>query len=415
MVGQSVSYSATSNPSANEPVMRAVLASLDIQLEEELARYRRHRLLQRQSRSGNSSSRAKASAPASIPASPAGVALPAVTSSGSSAAYPELMPSPWDEPDTVAITPVPQTQVPEADSLASVSPDDYLESSEHLLRSLGEDEYLDTDEPDDSLLNQFLTPLGIGAVLLLLVSSAMLGFLLVNPSMFGLDRWGDLFQRGRDSKSSVSSSDTSLTSDASTSNAPPYPNLAADEFIDLNLDTLSTLPGRSPAPAALAANPSPTPSPSASPNASPASVSIASIGVNSAAPTIVSTNQLPSRSSSPSAPAPAPARTAVPHVSPAPAAAAPAAPAPAPVAAAPASAAPASTTASAPGSYYYVVTDYSGDRSLEEAQSVVTDAYVRNFNTGAQVQLGAFSSEEHAQELIQQLQQEGISAEVYQP
>lgn len=405
MLGQSVSRSSStvSSPSTGEPVLKAVLASLDIQIDEELARYRRHRLVQRRSQP-TPSPRKTASAPAPVPPSASGAALPAMAAAPTPSPYPELMPSPWDEPNTAAIAPVGYSHPPLGEG--TTMPDDYLESSEHLLRSLGDEE--PEAEYEESLMDKLLTPVGIGALLFMLLSSAMLGFLIVNPSMLGIERWGNLLRR--DSESSVPAADPSLQANA---DSRPYPNLADDEFVDLSLDTLSTLPGRSPLPSPLGAKPSP--SPAASPAAPPTTVSLATIGVNGAAPTIVSTTELPSSSGSAPAPAPAPAPAAapapapIPEVAPEPVAAAPAyvEPAPEPVAAAPAP--------SAPGSYYYVVTDYSGDRSLEDAQSVVDDAYVRNFDDGAQVQLGAFSTPERAQELIQELQQQGISAEMYQP
>jgi cell division septation protein DedD len=64
---------------------------------------------------------------------------------------------------------------------------------------------------------------------------------------------------------------------------------------------------------------------------------------------------------------------------------------------------------------YYVVTDYDGDNSLEAARQSVDDAYVRNFPDGARVQLGAFSEESRAEEMRNHLEQQGISAEIYQP
>jgi cell division septation protein DedD len=52
---------------------------------------------------------------------------------------------------------------------------------------------------------------------------------------------------------------------------------------------------------------------------------------------------------------------------------------------------------------------------LQQARQSVPDAYVRNLPSGAKVQLGAFSSEAAAQERVQELQQQGIPAQVYQP
>jgi len=46
---------------------------------------------------------------------------------------------------------------------------------------------------------------------------------------------------------------------------------------------------------------------------------------------------------------------------------------------------------------------------------VVGDAYVRNFSSGAKIQMGAFSQPAAAQNLVQQLQQQGISAQMISP
>ncbi|MDA0672552.1 MAG: SPOR domain-containing protein, partial [Cyanobacteria bacterium] len=86
--------------------------------------------------------------------------------------------------------------------------------------------------------------------------------------------------------------------------------------------------------------------------------------------------------------------------------------APAPAAAAPA---PATTPAPVAASTYYVVTNYTGDPSLNQARQVVGDAYVRNFPIGARIQLGAFSSEADAAAHADNLAAQGISAEVYNP
>jgi cell division septation protein DedD len=62
-----------------------------------------------------------------------------------------------------------------------------------------------------------------------------------------------------------------------------------------------------------------------------------------------------------------------------------------------------------------VVTDYTGDPSLEAVREVVGDAYVRNFDVGARIQVGAFNTEEGAAALIEELQGQGIEAQVYEP
>lgn len=411
MVGQSVSQTATLS-SSSESVLQAVLASLDIQIDEELARYRRHRLVQRRSHPGRRS-------PTLSPANRSPALQSADTRVLLSTASPpptqssDLIPSPWDEVDTVAIAPVPQPPAftPE---VASPLPEDYLESSEHLLRSLA-DESVDADngESGDRLLDGLLTPLGVGLLLLFLVGSAMLGFLMVNPSMLGFETWGQLFQRRSDDASSSTVQPTD-PSEQSNLHPYPYPDLSADEFVDLNLETLSTIRSRSSLIPPIASNPSPKPSasPSSTDQAGVNSLSVTPIGAIAAAPSIISTNELPGSSWSAN-PAPGaeepPAAVSVPDVAPA--------VEPDPVAAAPAYVEPAAPVAdeNESGEYFYVVTNYSGDRSLEDAQAVVGDAYVRNFDSGAQVQLGAFSSADRAQELINELQQQGISAQMYQP
>ncbi|NJL47320.1 MAG: hypothetical protein HC929_07305 [Leptolyngbyaceae cyanobacterium SM2_5_2] len=69
----------------------------------------------------------------------------------------------------------------------------------------------------------------------------------------------------------------------------------------------------------------------------------------------------------------------------------------------------------APRPNYYVVTDYTGNASLESARGAVGDAYVRDFGGGSKIQMGAFSQESSAQNLVNQLQQQGIPARVYTP
>jgi cell division septation protein DedD len=44
---------------------------------------------------------------------------------------------------------------------------------------------------------------------------------------------------------------------------------------------------------------------------------------------------------------------------------------------------------------------------------VVSDAYVRNFQGSPKIQMGAFSQESSAHDLVQQLQQQGIPAQIY--
>jgi cell division septation protein DedD len=62
-----------------------------------------------------------------------------------------------------------------------------------------------------------------------------------------------------------------------------------------------------------------------------------------------------------------------------------------------------------------VLVNYKSDRTLEQARTVVPDAYVRNFPEGNRIQMGAFKRESEAKTLIEQLNQQGVSASIYRP
>ncbi|NES82473.1 MAG: SPOR domain-containing protein, partial [Moorea sp. SIO2B7] len=62
---------------------------------------------------------------------------------------------------------------------------------------------------------------------------------------------------------------------------------------------------------------------------------------------------------------------------------------------------------------YFVVVEYSSERSLQQARKIVYDAYVKNFPQGKRIQMGAFRSESEAKAFIEKLKQQGIAASVY--
>lgn len=326
------------------------------------------------------------------------------------------------------------------------APDDYLASSEELLRSIAEeDRDLQAERDPNTLLDTLLTPMGVGSMLLLVLASTTLGYAIMNPASLGL--WP------ADSTPDTSGNDSSA-SPAATANdkAAPSPDLASDEFVDLDLDTLSTIPKQSSRAGAQTANSTEkSKSNSAKSNSAKPTTTRSSAGTTSATQAATSStapvelpvapDPQPSLSTvvvpaappvmsipEPAEPAPAPApvslepiSTAPPPIEPAPIEPAPIEPvassSPTPVEPAPEPAPSVATAPAAPSNpYYYVVTEYSGDASLQQARGAVPDAYVRNLPAeGAKVQLGAFSDETKAQELLQQLQQQGIEAEVYTP
>lgn len=444
--------SVNSNSESLHPTLQAALGSLDVRIEEELARYRQVRGIQQKSvNSRQRSSRPRLSSSDQseplLQLNPSSDRDPAesqyLRAAQTDALATDFAIAKHSEPASAALarrlsddsSDMAQSNPPRltnarfstdnsaSSSLANVGlvdPDDYLESSEELLRSLDESvvhpmdpDHL--DEPQESgILASLLTPLGLGSMLLLLVSSTTLGYLITNPDSFGLRTWGDrprnLDVASRDEESGMMST----------------PDLSAGEFQDLNLDTLTTLPDEStpgsPSQVPNLSNPeqgseqnagqgTPVPSGAAAP-VTPSPVA----PVPSAAPTVRATQSgrsTTNQQAPPSRPAPASpaARSSAPAPSPAPSRA----PQPAPSPASSASNAPSEASAPAASSssrYYYVVTGYTGDRSLEQAREHVSGAYVRNFSDGARVQLGAFNDRGRAQNLVESLRQQGVSAQV---
>jgi len=303
----------------------------------------------------------------------------------------------------------------------STAYDGYLDSSEELLRSIAEEDPDLRAEPEPNrLLDTLLTPIGIGSMLLLLLSSVTLGYVIMNPTSLQI---GTPEEPSEDSNSTGTQIPDSAPSE--TADRAPSPNLAAEEFVDLNLDNLGTLPrGNSPAakPSTPATTSQPANRPKSAPTQNPTVSAPPVYSLPEVAPAPMPAVTVPSQ---PAISTPAPAPAVPPAVAPEPVAPLPplpevsTAPLPAPD---PTGTAPAPTESVAPSAttptpnYVYVMTDYSGDTSLQQARTVVPDAYVRNLpSEGARVQLGAFSEEEKAQELLQELQQQGIPAEIYRP
>ncbi len=63
--------------------------------------------------------------------------------------------------------------------------------------------------------------------------------------------------------------------------------------------------------------------------------------------------------------------------------------------------------------YYYVLTEYSGDRSLALAKEKVKQVSLVNFPQGIFIYLGAFTTKEKAQKFIAQIKKENLSAYIY--
>lgn len=401
MNANNVINSPKSSQSGLKPPLAAALASLEVPIEQELARYRRTRMgikIQNQSYSGSHLSSQTLDLPEYQPPeekvteSPDTQGVLLVNESG------ENHPAPTNDnlddslllSDSESIkTQIPESATNSASSIVparleqqnltptnadSSSPDDYLESSEALLRSLTDEEEPPT--PPRNSHDNLLSPVGIGSMLLLLLASLTLGYVVLNPnspeSSFNLARFFS-----RESSPMNGENTTEVTDNTAVKEQPEirpiakYPNLAAREFPQV----------RSPGDVVgLQPQPRPTPTPVFTP------------------PPVVTPNvELLPQQLEPLVPADVP----------------PTLPAP--------EAAEESTTAvnsnaelkpSADG-FYYVVMDNQGDSALSDARKVVPDAYLSPERTV--IYLAALKTPEAAQERIKQLQSQGLKARILQP
>jgi hypothetical protein len=462
----------TPNPSIN-PVLQAALTSLDVQLEEELAHYRRQRA-GRPVTPARGLSRYQARKPLDLIAVDQGqqktqrpalgmstapqISFPLVMnpmptatpdretnqeladqsdqqyppSSLSSDPTSPLVTSAWSNADAAhstqgvreSLTPPDKRAEPGGDlvplAAAQSQPEDYLESSEQLLRSLSE-EQADT-APKKRFADRFLSPLGVGSILLLLLTSTTLIYIVKHPSTLSALRLNGLFA-AKTATTAQTQTKTTQAKSTPTRNTPTLkgPDLTSQEFPEVNLDTLSHLD----------ANGSPTPTPSAVPSVSNLPEAGGTTQVppvpNSALPPgrsgDISSALLPSQGQQGTAPsriapvAPLPSLpTAMPRMNKSNSSLAPNLPTTTQQSKA-SSTAPqgAESAASVRSGFYYVLLNYGSDRDLAKAKTAVPDAYVERFPQGSQIQMGAFKRESQAKSLVERLKAQGINASIYHP
>ena len=473
---------------ALKPPLSSALSSLNVYLEEELARYRR----QRQGRpispektsktikpsrkpldliavKTNNSSRSQASTPSKQPSSgavpppPPNPFLNKAGSAASAAAIPTISNQAAEPAGQLAVAAKPADHNADAAcALANhasdeVTPDDYLESSEELIKSLADQRIPESETAAQTPQPRFIwpsklaTPVSVGSFLLLLVTSAGLGYVVTNPAAVN-----HLFRRFRPHThppmQTVESANSAAGLYGGGTFRPLGPDLSNQEFIDLTLDTLSTLPSNTerlgPQPpiststdASATPGTPPAPPSQTQPNTAPTNPNSANLAPSSqpsvtpapqsysaAPPTAVSPR--PTTSATPTAPRPTPSATPPVAASANPASHSPApsvavspptstalpqiVTAPAPVVTAPVAPPAAAATASSGSTptaipRYRVVTPYTGDPSLDKVRGVVADAFVRE----SQIQAGAFEDETAAQARVQELLEQGIPAQVY--
>lgn len=458
--------SSTQSPSNQllNPALQAALGSLDVQLEEELARYRRKRAgrpVKSVNGLGGNQSRqpielisiekpvGKTQQPALKESSAPVISLPQtpeftipltvfpqemsqeLMSAKEQLDDSSLAASESSEPsidkslvaqseDNEQLTPSPSeaTKEEEANLVPSEQnqgqPEDYLESSEKLLQSLQEEEA--NTQPQKRSSNQLLTPLNVGLMLLVLLSGATVVYMAMNPSQFRilvLDRFfGSKEATTAQNSIGTTSAKSELDKDSPIINGP---DLASEEFVDLNLNNLPRLegiPSQSPTPTEAEVPPLPDLPEQNTTSALSESSDKAPSGGSDLPSALLPPPPLPGTVPSTATP---PATVNTPN-------AAPAQPSPSPATTIPVltpetSSSQKSVEAAAPPSpkdrLYYVVTNYTGDQALLKAKTIIPDAYLRKFSEGTQIQLGAFETEAQAKSLVEQLQQQGISSSVY--
>ncbi len=390
-----------------KPQLAAALGCLEVQLDQELARYRRTRTgynTPNQNRVSSNTNQPQQTAitaldgilapgiaskkPISSLTSPVQqeqtVLQPNIPSASVEVETPQEMPAATtvntELPKPPKVEVIDKTDRPSAENTSIVpavvksdqtentpsddtpkQPDDYLESSEALLRSLTE-EQPQKRKPSNS--DNLLSPLGIGSMLLLLVASSTLGYVLFNPKSLSVFGFGG--KSVPNSPSTVSTTKIKNTGKAKpetpTTPIPKYPNLATDEFPEVN-DPNDV----------VGLKPKPKPTPTAVP--SPVAVILANPPI---AP-------IPSAQ-----PLPTPKVTTSPKKE-----------------------LPLSEVKPSKDGFYHIVIENQGDRAFASARSVIPDAYLSE--DGKFIYLGALKTKEQVKQQMQLLEAKGIKARVEQP
>ncbi len=400
----------SSKTSGLKPALAAALASLEVQLDQELTRYRRTRIGTRtpnQTRVGNyigsqpqeltdmtltvgttQPSVAEIhtnTLPKSVPdeasvEKPAPVTIIKTESLDNSEASPNSKSSetqvPLPQVSSSSIVPA-AVKAPQDDHLTEVNgtakqPDDYLESSEALLRSLT-DEQPRINKPSNSN-DSLLSPLGIGSMLLLLVASLTLGYVFFNPKSLPQLNIGKLLN-GNSSPSVANTPEVGTNPQPEITTVPRYPNLAAKEFPEVKdpNDIVGLQPKYQPTPTA------------------PPNPIVAQTPSN---PLLVEPLPQVQQPLPPLGSPPIPTEK----------------PSPQPTTTSPAASAQIKPAADG---FYHIVIDNQGDRALAAARKVVPDAYLSPSKKF--IYLGSLKTKEQVLQRLQQLQSKGIKARVQQP
>ncbi|MEA5513626.1 hypothetical protein [Nodularia sp. UHCC 0506] len=375
-----------SKTSGLKPPLAAALASLEVPIDQELARYRRTRIgvrIQNQSPMGSDIGSQSSDLP-DHQATGGKITPTAFILNGTSEA--NSAPNSPDYFNLISDSESINSHIPPSATNSSSSivpavvdgdkndhssqPDDYLESSEALLQSLTDAEQ-STELPSHPNDN-FLSPLGIGSMLLLLVASLTLGYVVLNPnsqgwSPFNVGRW---FQTNSspNSAENIEEVENNTQPRLELKPIPKYPNLAAKEFPEVRKPT--DVVGLKPK---VQATPSPT---ITQPPVMTPETELLPL------PTIPPVDLPPTSTAEPLS-----EETTTP---------------------------PDTNAELKPGAdgFYHIVMDNQGDRALSNAQKIVPDAYLSPAQT--LIYLAAVKTQAAAEQRVQELQSQGLKARIQQ-
>jgi hypothetical protein len=393
------------------PLLQAALGSLDIQLEEELARYQQQRAendtmpdRQWENQPPATPGEAKGGSTTSHDmASPAGMltlttmvpgALTAANLTGDQssqnvppAADGNEISSPTNRETSTQGSAVGVSALVPIEP-GSTFPDDYLSSSEELLRSLAKEEA--KSQKKTSWLDHLLTPWGMASILLLLLVTGALAYLWQNQSLQSSGRSPATTGTQNPSGTNVAGDRTAV---------PPIadgPNLATDqEFADLDLGNLGGIEAN-PQPSPTVARPSltqpivPQTRPGTTSNGNPQNL-VQALLPPAQQPIVTS---VPGTQAPPNQAKPAPAVSQTTKFS-------------------------ISNARSTPNpnpqgrQFYLVMVDYTDDSSLIRSRKIAPDALPVQLPEGKKVQIATFFKESQAKASAARLRKQGMNARVY--
>ncbi|NET90230.1 MAG: hypothetical protein F6K45_19390 [Kamptonema sp. SIO1D9] len=387
--------------SSLNPVLQAALSSLDVQLEAELARYRRRQpqpSRAKQAFQEHYRSKVINAHPEDVTTAQLAIApetqgevteetkLSAETGlkSEQPSSDREVVSANEDSSLVHQVQPAEEKVEPE-ETINEHPPEDYLASSEQLLNTLAEEE--PAKEKKTNPLASLFTPLGVSSMLVFLVASSLLAWALMPE-----EAWSKLGLSGIVSAESETTAPQSLEikpvvpESPEKTTIPPGPNLATEEFVELNLSTLSNV------------KPSPTPQTNIDSSNLPTAPETPGSQQGSPGPLVIKrSSDLATALLPPSLqPAPVPPANSAPATTPT----------------NPFPTAQPSPSNSQNNQNYVVLIDYSGESSLVKARAIAPDAFVRKTASGDKIQMATFTNQADAQRYVQNLKQQGISASV---